>query len=120
MQPKTDLPIHITKIERTGIACPSQWDAWTEDGQYVYIRYRWGNFSITTCDNEDSYFIDGRCVEICNWEGGDAMDGFMTNDEMVERSAGILTFADGVVGPELEWTIDTSLLGQFVQKEEGA
>lgn len=32
----------LAKVIQTCAACPSQWDAWTEDGTYVYLRYRHG------------------------------------------------------------------------------
>jgi hypothetical protein len=37
--------VNIERLEQTSFACPSQWDAWDENGTYYYIRYRWG----TTC-----------------------------------------------------------------------
>ncbi|WP_068925002.1 hypothetical protein [Planobispora rosea] len=32
----------LTKVIETCSACPSQWDAWTDTGQYLYLRYRFG------------------------------------------------------------------------------
>lgn len=32
----------IARAIQTCAACPSQWDAWTTDGQYLYLRYRSG------------------------------------------------------------------------------
>lgn len=34
--------IVIAKAIQTSIACPSQWDAWGDDGKYYYLRYRHG------------------------------------------------------------------------------
>jgi hypothetical protein len=31
----------LARVVRTCTACPSQWDAWTVTGQYLYLRYRW-------------------------------------------------------------------------------
>ena len=36
----------IKDIVQTCYACPSQWEAKTEDNKAVYIRYRWGCLSI--------------------------------------------------------------------------
>jgi hypothetical protein len=32
----------LARVVRICLAYPSQWDAWTVDGQYLYLRYRWG------------------------------------------------------------------------------
>lgn len=32
----------VVKAVRTCDACPSQWDAWADTGQYLYLRYRSG------------------------------------------------------------------------------
>lgn len=39
--------MRIVKAIRTSTACPSQWDAWDEDGNYVYLRYRHGHGTAT-------------------------------------------------------------------------
>ena len=38
--------IVIRRLIRTGERCPSQWEATTEDGLYLYVRYRWGCLEI--------------------------------------------------------------------------
>ena len=63
----------INDIVMTCSACPSQWDAKTEHGEYVYIRYRWGSFRID---------INGE--QIHNEMIGDGLDGSMTTEEMLE------------------------------------
>lgn len=30
----------LQRVVQTCVAAPSQWDAWTEDGHYLYLRYR--------------------------------------------------------------------------------
>lgn len=37
-------PLVLARVVQTCTACPSQWDAWTTDGRYLYLRYRsgWG------------------------------------------------------------------------------
>ncbi|WP_093863428.1 hypothetical protein [Streptomyces sp. TLI_053] len=32
----------LVRVVQTCSAYPSQWDAWTADGQYLYLRYRHG------------------------------------------------------------------------------
>lgn len=35
-------PMKLVRVVETCIAAPSQWDAWTEDGTQLYMRYRYG------------------------------------------------------------------------------
>jgi hypothetical protein len=44
----------IARAVRTCTACPSQWDAWTADGQYLYLRYRSGIGTADAYDDPDS------------------------------------------------------------------
>ena len=32
----------LARVVQTSSGCPSQWDAWTVEGQYLYLRYRHG------------------------------------------------------------------------------
>jgi hypothetical protein len=36
------MSLTVVELEQTCGACPSQWEGRTDDGRYVYIRYRWG------------------------------------------------------------------------------
>ncbi|MEV8402568.1 hypothetical protein [Streptomyces niveus] len=36
------MTIALARVVETCAALPSQWDAWTPDGQYLYLRYRFG------------------------------------------------------------------------------
>ncbi|MFI8004982.1 hypothetical protein [Streptomyces sp. NPDC086010] len=42
----TDEGRALTRIEQTCSAYPSQWDAWTVDGQFLRFRYRHGEGSV--------------------------------------------------------------------------
>lgn len=64
--------MRIKDLVQTCGACPSQWSAKTEEGNDVYIRYRWG------CLTMD---IDGELIQ--EIDHGDGMDGFMTEREML-------------------------------------
>ncbi|MER7766992.1 hypothetical protein [Kitasatospora sp. NPDC096140] len=43
---ETDEGRKLVRVVQTCSACPSQWDAWTADGQYLYLRYRHGEGSV--------------------------------------------------------------------------
>ena len=65
-------------------ACPSQWEADTEDGRKVYVRYRWGKLRVGVGDDIDEAVASSRYNYV--WTGGGAYSGVMTTKEMLERT----------------------------------
>ena len=63
---------NIVQLERTCIACPSQWEGELDTGQSVYIRFRHGQLTID---------IDDTCVLsiVCS----DRLDGSMSNEALI-------------------------------------
>lgn len=43
----------LAKAVMTSIYAPAQWDAWTVDGQYLYLRYRHGEGTVTEYPSPD-------------------------------------------------------------------
>ena len=84
----------VKTIERTCSACPSQWDITLEDGQYVYVRYRWSNFSAEIYENEKAYWTKKQRNYLVQMPGNGTPDGFMSNKEMVERLKNYLDFSN--------------------------
>lgn len=41
-QKMDDDEITIVRAVQISFACPAQWDAWTTDGRYLYLRFRHG------------------------------------------------------------------------------
>lgn len=70
----------VKSINQTCDACPSQWEGYTEDNQYIYIRYRWGYLSVTL-DDQDCIF--GEQV-------GGEFDGIMNSTEMMRLTKNVL------------------------------
>jgi hypothetical protein len=68
--------VKIAKAVRTCTACPSQWDAWTPDGLYLYLRYRFGVGTVDRYDSPDpqtwSALPSGR---VAYFQFGNALDG---------------------------------------------
>lgn len=48
------MAVKIARVVQTCEACPSQWDAWTIDGQYLYLRYRCGIGTVDAYDTSKS------------------------------------------------------------------
>lgn len=70
----------LARVQQTCFACPSQWDAWTSGGQYLYLRYRWG---VGTVDDDEH-------TELIRFSTGDEMGGVMDLDEFLLRSGLLL------------------------------
>lgn len=47
------MAIQLARVVETCSACPTQWDAWTVDGQYLYLRYRFGVGTVDAYDKPD-------------------------------------------------------------------
>lgn len=43
---ETGALVVLESLDQTCLACPSQWDARTDLGERVYVRYRWGVLSV--------------------------------------------------------------------------
>lgn len=72
----------LRDLDKFTFACPCQWWARTEDGQDVYIRYRFGELSWGIGADRDEAITNsgdhGR-------EVGSDLDGVMETDEMLKH-----------------------------------
>lgn len=68
-------------------ACPSQLDIYTDDGEYIYARYRWGCLTITL-----DPFGSGSKELYCEDIGG-GFDGVLDTLELVEHSKSVLDWS---------------------------
>jgi hypothetical protein len=50
----------LARVVQTSGGCPSQWDAWTTGGQYLYLRYRHGEGTVEQHPSEDTDTWDGE------------------------------------------------------------
>jgi hypothetical protein len=58
-------------VVRTSSACPSQWDAWTRGGQYLYLRYRHGVGSVERHPGSDpDTWYEGESALVAEWDDG--------------------------------------------------
>lgn len=80
----------ITRLENEGTICPSQWDAWTDDGKRVYIRFRHGWLSADFVP-EDYPYGDGEEIGITGISASG--DGFMDDETMMEYLKDYLDFS---------------------------
>ena len=81
--------MRVTKLVMTCGACPSQWEGETDDGRFVYVRYRHGCLTVSVAKEcmGDAVRADPVCVV---YHGND-MDGSMDEAVLAELT------------PEIEW-----------------
>ena len=65
--------VKIAEITQTCLACPSQWEGTTEEGEEIYVRYRWGTLR-----------IDLNHRTVFQQELGDGLDGVIEWEDVVE------------------------------------
>jgi len=75
----------VVQLKRTCTACPSQWEGLTDKENDVYIRYRWGRFSVDIDNNE-----------IFCYHSDEPLDGFMSTEDMMELTKDVLEFNEAV------------------------
>lgn len=80
--------LKVKDWERTCIACPSQWDIYTDTGRYIYVRFRHGDFS--ACLDE----VFGETL--FEWSSDDMYDGCMTDEEMMNMLSDYLDFSNAM------------------------
>lgn len=82
------LEIDSALVKKTCFASPSQWEAKTVDGDFVYIRYRWGTLRVDLADSKDDWWDDE--YETC-FKGkiGDGLDGLIGWPK-VKEAAGLV------------------------------
>jgi len=72
----------VIDLENIGTACPSQWKGRTDDGMYVYIRYRYGELTVS---------LEGK--QIWDKSVGDGLDGVLSTRELMFHLPGWIRVA---------------------------
>lgn len=77
----------VKHCKMTCSACPSQWNIYTDEGEYIYARYRWGRLTITL-----NPWREGSKELYCE-DIGDGLDGVMETTELVEYTKSVLDWS---------------------------
>ena len=92
----------LARVVCTCPAVPTQWDAWTVDGQYLYLRYRFGRGTVDAYDSHDSdtwdVVPDGHVAEFRDPD--DPLRGEIELDEFLRRAGLRLAVLASVVSYE--------------------
>lgn len=75
----------LVRVVETCHACPSQWDAWTTEGQYLYLRYRHGIGSVEEQPSNDLDTWDMDRPPLVEWDD-DTGNGDIDLDEFLEKA----------------------------------
>ncbi|WP_234358420.1 hypothetical protein [Streptomyces sp. NRRL B-24085] len=63
--------VTLARVVQTCGGCPSQWDAWTTRGQYLYLRYRHGEGTVEQHPSDDPDTWDGEESRLwTRWDDG--------------------------------------------------
>jgi len=81
-------PIVVTTLIRTGERSPSQWEAKTADGRYLYVRYRWGCLEIGIGVSMDEAIANGG--NFFEKQLGDKLDGSMGLEDLRKATSGLI------------------------------
>jgi hypothetical protein len=83
-----DKTIIVTTLFRTGDISPSQWEAETSDGRFLYVRYRWGRLEIGIGHSvADAVEHSGNLLDK---ELGGQLDGGMEIEELRQATTGLI------------------------------
>lgn len=93
-QAATPAQYTIVRATQTSYACPSQWDAWTDTGQYLYLRYRGGLGTVQAFDSPDPSQWPHTPPEI-RFAHGHPLDGCMALTEFAEHAGLTLKLDSG-------------------------
>jgi hypothetical protein len=71
----------IIKLTCTCLVSPSQWEAELDNGEYLYVRYRWGGLSYGIGKDIDEAVTNsiGSSIKL----GDDEYDGIMSEEQML-------------------------------------
>jgi hypothetical protein len=87
--------IVVTEIGQTCHACPSQWEGRTDDGDYIYVRFRWGFLAIGKGPTiEDAIDNAYKQEEIFGRQLKGSLDGFLTYEELIETTKGFISWPE--------------------------
>lgn len=107
--------MRLVSATQTSFACPSQWDAFDEDGNYWYLRYRYGTgearcYGKTKSFDELSDEQWRNPTQVLSFAHGHLLDGSITLDEFALR-AGI-----GLTSELRETSFNQYLANQLAEK----
>lgn len=88
------MTVRIVKAVQTCTACPSQWDSWTDDGKYLYLRFRHGFGTAIWYPSGSVSHLDNS-VRIAQFEDVDPYAGSIGLEDFCARAGLALALKEG-------------------------
>lgn len=85
----------LTRIVCTCSACPTQYEGRFEDGDDLYIRYRYGELTVYKTPHGREHYSEGHLL--LEVEHGADLDGTLEDAELIQHCKDLLTFPDEFV-----------------------
>ena len=82
----------VIKIIKTCEGCPAQWEGRTDDNRGVYVRYRWGNLTVSVSTDEADA-VSGPNIYVQK-VGESGWEGEMSYEELKAITAGEIEWPD--------------------------
>lgn len=77
----------VLTCKQTCDACPSQWEGMLEDGRMFYIRYRWGELTVSISPAPTKNVYDAvRGVMVMEEQLGGEWDGVLDTVRMMHHT----------------------------------
>ena len=96
----------VVALDQTCGACPSQWEGRLDNGQRIYVRYRWGRLQLGVGPNIDAA-VDATIKpgddNYAEKQIGHSLDGVLTFGELVDAARDLVPALD-FSGGEVELT----------------
>jgi len=88
MNDKKPKKLKVIELSLTCDACPTQWEGKTDDGEFLYIRYRFGNLTVGLGKTIDEAVMN----KIFEVPYGESLDGLLTATKMKKLTKSIMDF----------------------------
>lgn len=72
--------MQIINLKQTCSACPSQWEGELDNGNHIYIRYRYGKLFVGVGEDIDEAILNSNPIKTL----GDEYDGVLTEGDMMQ------------------------------------
>jgi hypothetical protein len=96
----------LKKVVLTCFPCPTQYEAETDDGKYLYFGYRWGSLNIDISESEEQW-EQGKYITGMSKRFGGVLDGICQWQDFLQlaNEGGF----DFVLDCEIDETYNTSI-----------
>lgn len=118
--------IALVRVVCTCDCVPAQWDAWDANGQYYYLRYRFGRGTVDTYDTPDSTSWlaapEGDVAAFCDaddpWRGDIELDEFLQRTGLQLAPGAVVVSYDEYVALAHQTADDLRRLRQGIDSKE--